>query len=548
MPSDACHEIPAGPSRPALTSTVVLRVTGRESWVYALGLALLYTSAYYLPYADAPHQYWLPYPSRQILYPSLIGTLLLIPLAWLIQTRYAKFGLRHPIALLGMVVFGLDFVVSALSTVGYSAADLIASTWTDSAQNLVGSRWVVVAIVILTCVAIVAIAGLIKNRLALVRLLSTLGYLYAIVALVRMAPSLIHDYASPHPPPRPVFHSSVGTASPNRPREVVWIIFDELDYGQTLGSNQPGRKALLPHFLDLSRRGVSGSNAYSPARDTIVSLPSLLMGQFPAGYKIDRSGLSLHLRTGGSEPFDQAHTVFAQLPGGPTSGAFLGYYHPYCALLPDVNPCVAIPMENVGRWFDALLPGSERLAAALRRLPGSAALPGEIYHTLHPMYRITQQTLQDYPSFLRLDGHSLVFLHVNLPHYPAEYAQRVLHVRDVASLRNGYIGNLPLVDELVGTAVQTLAEMSKTRDILLIISSDHWHRIDSPSAPQTIPWIAWHVGETAGPALTQEISTEHTSELALDFLHNRIGSQQEIPAWWLKKSFFPPLMPDHYKD
>ncbi len=519
-----------------------------ESWAYAVGLALLYTSAYYLPYADAQHQYWLPKPVQEIVYPSVIGTLLLVPLAWYTQTSYLKFGLRHPGALLGITVLGLDVIVSALSTVGYSAADLIAESWNTSSNNLFSPRSAVIGVAGLTSVIIVALASRIKNRLSLVRLFSILGCAYAVVALVRLAPSLIHEYSSAQTPAIVSLYSAGNGVGSNRPREVVWIIFDELDYGQTLGSKGQSSEKLLPHLFELSRVGVSASNAYSPARDTVVSLPSLLMGQFPAGYKIDRSGLSLHLQAGGFALFDQEHTVFTKLPGGPSSGALLGYYHPYCSVLPAVNPCVAIPMENVGRWFDALLPGSERLAAALRHLPGSADLPGRIFHTLHPMYRITEQTIQDYESFLRLEDRSLIFIHVNLPHYPAEYAQRVLHLRNVASLREGYAGNLPVVDNMVATAVRTLQEASKTRDILLIISSDHWHRIESPNTAQTIPWIAWHVGENVGQPIKEKINTVHTADLALEFLRGNIPLEKDIPGWWLNKSFLYPLMPEHYSE
>jgi hypothetical protein len=519
-----------------------------QSLVYAIGLALLYTSAYYLPYADGPHHYWLPYAGREIFYPSLVGTLLLIPVGWYIQVTYVKFGFRHLLAALGIVVLGLDVIVSALSTVGYSAAGLLLSAWTDGASNLKGTRWLVIATVGLSCLAVVGIAILIKRRLPLVRLFSTLGYGYAIVALVRIVPSVINNHSFPQTPVQPFLSATVSSTNTDRPREVVWIIFDELDYGQALGSNEQSRNMLLSHLVELSRMGVSATNAYSPARDTSVSLPSLLMGEFPAGVNIDQSGLSLHLRNGQFEPFDQANTVFAKLPGGPASGALLGYYHPYCAVLPGVNPCVAMPMENVGRWFDALLPASERIAATLRQLPGSGAIPGEVFHILHPMYRITERAMQDYQSFLELDGHSLIFMHLNVPHYPAEYAQRRLHLRNVASFRDGYAGNLALVDSMVETAVQTLRVLSKTREILLIVSSDHWHRVDSPNAPQTIPWIAWHVGESNGAPLPQKINTVHTAELVLDFLQGSVRTQQDIPGWWLNKSFFAPLMPDQYDD
>ncbi len=520
----------------------------QESWAYAVGLALLYTSTFYLPYADSPHQYWLPNPTLEILYPSLIGTLLLIPIAWYVQRIYVEFTRRRPLALLGITIFGLSAFVSALSTAGYSASDIIVQSWANSSNKFADRRWIFAAIAALTCSALVTLLARIKHRLKWVRLLAILGYAYAIVAAIRITPSLINEYSLPQSNGTPIVQSFATSANVVRPREVIWIIFDELDYGETLGSRDPTSKTALPHLFALSRMGISASQAFPPARDTVVSLPSVLMAQTPIGYKIDRSAVYLHLKTGEFERFDQDHSVFARLPAGPASGALLGYYHPYCAFLPGVNPCVAMPMENVGRWFDALLPGSEKIAAALRQLPGSSALPGWVFHTLHPMYRITEETIEDYPAFLQLDNHSLIFLHVNLPHYPADYAQRALNLRSVTTVREGYTGNLSLVDGLVDNAMQTLQRLSRTRDILLIVTSDHWHRVNSPETAQTIPWIAWHVGDAPGPTLTKEMNTVHTAELALDFLRGNINSQQEIPDWWLHKSFAIPLMPEHYKD
>jgi hypothetical protein len=51
-----------------------------------------------------------------------------------------------------------------------------------------------------------------------------------------------------------------------------------------------------------------------------------------------------------------------------------------------------------------------------------------------------------------------------------------------------------------------------------------------------------------GPTFTQKINTVHTADLALDFLQGKIRSQQDIPDWWLHKSFSYPLMPEHYDD
>jgi len=340
-----------------------------------------------------------------------------------------------------------------------------------------------------------------------------------------------------------------GSEPLSRPREVVWIIFDEMDYNQTLGSPSLQVHQSMPNLFSLSKIAVSATQAYPPARDTQVSIPSLLLGVAPAGMRITRSGLSIHAHDGSFQPFDEAHSIFSRLPGGPDAGAILGFYHPYCNVFPSASPCIAMPFENVGRWFDALLPFSQTAIDAARRLPGSGSiLPGSLFREFEPMYRISEETTGEFPRFLNLQSSSLVFLHVNLPHPPGDYSQRVLHFTTAVDEREAYKRNLRLVDDMIEVAVAALRTQTGTRDILLIISSDHWHRVDSPHQVQPIPWIAWHVGEDTGAPLEQHISTVHTAELVLDFLRGDIHRQQDILAWWHGKIFYPPLMPEHYGD
>jgi hypothetical protein len=163
------------------------------------------------------------------------------------------------------------------------------------------------------------------------------------------------------------------------------------------------------------------------------------------------------------------------------------------------------------------------------------------------MYRITEDTIREFPRFLSLESKSLVFIHVNIPHAPGDYAQRDLGLPTVGDDRESYRRNLRLVDEMVGITSSTLKARSARSDILLIVSSDHWHRINSPLTPQRIPWIAWHVGESQEFSLDTRLSTIHTAELVLDFLQGHIASQSEIVPWWHDKDFFPPLMPHNFR-
>ena len=519
---------------------------------YALGLALLYTSAFYLPSVGVPQSYWYPYVGREILVPTVIGTMILVPIAHVILVRYLRSRSWNPVEQIPVAVLTLIALMGGFSAVGYSATDL-AISMAGADATVDATRWSRVGVSSGVFVIVAATLTALKNRReTFIRILSTIGCAYAVLAVVRAEHSSIVPIAAPSKAPSAAASSAEQrlASDPNGlPREVVWIIFDEMDYNQTLGSTSPQTITSMPNLISLSNLGVSAMQAFSPARDTEVSLPSLLLGVAPAGVRITAAGLSIHAHDGSFQPFDEAHAIFSRLPAGPGSGAVLGFYHPYCKAFPSTAPCIAMPEANLGRWFDALTPFGQPAIAAARWLPGSASyLPGVLFREFEPMYRISEETTREFSRFLGLQGRSLIFMHVNLPHPPGDYSQRQLHFTTVGDDREAYRRNMRLVNELIGVAMATLRPQAKSHDILLIVSSDHWHRIDSPHQVQPIPWIAWHVGENSGSTLGQQISTVHTSELAVDFLHGDIHHQRDILAWWQGRSFYPPLMPEHYND
>jgi hypothetical protein len=527
--------------------------TGRwESWGYALGLGLLYTSAFYLPAVGGPQSYWYPYVRREILFPTVVGTIILVPIARFILSRYLRAQAWNAIEQIPIAALALTALIGVFSAVGYSAADLAISL-AGNDPTIDAIRWWRVTVSATVFVILAAgLAALKNSREPVVRVLATAGYAFAVLAMMRAG----HSSTTPH------LAASIGPAmivpaanprSASEPtiatRQVVWIIFDEMDYNQTLGSPFLQAPQFMPNLLSLSKLAISATRAYSPARDTEVSIPSLLLGVPPVGVRITRDGLSIHAHDGSFQPFDESHSVFSRLPGGPGSGAILGFYHPYCDRFPSITPCVAMPMGNVGQWFDALLPFGQPAVAVAHWLPVSdTGARAALLRAYEPMFLISEETTRQFPRFLSLQSRSLVYIHVNLPHPPGEYAQQALRLQAAADDREAYRRNLRLVDEMIGVTVSTLRAQAKSHDILLIMSSDHWHRIDSPHQMLPVPWVAWHVGEDAGASLDQQIGTVHTSELALDFIQGKVSRQQDILTWWQGKSFYPTLMPEHYGD
>jgi hypothetical protein len=384
----------------------------------------------------------------------------------------------------------------------------------------------------------------------LCRLLYILGFAYAFLDVLRIShfPGAALDFRSTRPIAPSAESRSLRTPDLGQVarRQVVWIIMDELDYNETLGTPGGSSAAQMPNLASLAKIGASAANAYSPAKDTVASIPALLSGYALSGLKFKNTDLWLQTNSG-LRLFQQSDSIFGRLPDGPQSAAILGFYHPYCHLFPAVAPCEAWPEANVGRWFDALTFFGQPAMATARWLPDSAAfLPGTLFRTFEPMYRISEDTIREFPKFLALTDKSLIYIHVNLPHPPGDYAQRALRLPKVGDDAESYRRNLRLVDQLVGEALETLGSRSLDQDTLLIVSADHWHRASSPLTPQRIPWLAWHVGETKAVAIDETISTVHTADLVIAFLKGEIGSQDQIARWWFGKPFQPPLMPQGY--
>ena len=129
--------------------------------------------------------------------------------------------------------------------------------------------------------------------------------------------------------------------SPDAPR-IVWLLMDELSYDQTFTARPPGLQ--LPNFDRLSQSSVRFSNI-QPAADpkeagaaTELILPSLLIGKPIVEFRKPYPELPSYRTTANGvwQRFNEHDTIFADAHSlGWTTGV-VGWYNPYCRLLPNV--------------------------------------------------------------------------------------------------------------------------------------------------------------------------------------------------------------------
>lgn len=515
----------------------------------ALGLALLYASAYFLPLLGAIQIYFVPSLPHYVLFPSLVAAVVLAPIILLLGRALRTRPPSRMKSLIGWIAMSaLTFIalLSALTAADYSLGNLIVKLLSPGSLPSTVRALKVGLVAGLLALSGIFLLVLRSRWLSVLRFLSTLGYAFAILAIARTYPQHTDGVAVRGAADEPAVIPASGNALHPVKRRVIWVIFDELDYGLTLGAEPGWVSRTLPNLQRLSREALSAEQAYPPAKDTEASLPAMLEGVAIENVRIDSSAtLWLTKPDHTEQPFSQDGTVFARLPNGAGAAGLLGYYHPYCRILPAVGMCHSSYLGNAGRWFDALLVFGEPAMSLARWLPGSPPVPAVLLDLFDPMYRATREISQLLPVYLGRQDQELTFFHLSVPHYPATYAQRELGLPVTADERRSYQDNLLLVDRLVG---EIEAAVRRTqRDTLLVVSSDHWLRIESPTTARPVPFLVWHVGESQGIRLTEPISTAHTADLVLRFLQGTLESQADIAQWWQMQPFSPSWIPNNFR-
>lgn len=510
----------------------------------ALGLALLYAAAYYLPLLTPFSLYFVPSFFDFVLWPSLVSVIVLTPILYFASARLADSRWGRHLQFWGATALVIIAAKCVLDAAGYPWVKLLTalpSTITGAAQEMRWARIVFVGLVL--GAALFFVYRIRQDVSKLLRFLSTLGYTFLLLAVYRC---ITADLIVPDTPGDGARATVAAASNVPTPRRVVWVIFDEMDYAMSMGPD--AKRSQLPNFMRLGARSVSASNAYSPGMSTLYSIPSLLMGKPVSGYEVVPQ-IQVHLRDneGKTLAFGVTDSLFEKLPGGPANASVLGFYHPYCKVLPGLQSCHSTYLGNAGRWFDSLVFFSETIFSALRHVKWCIQyMPEPLLFQFDPMYRASSNVLSRLDSTMANKNSSLDFIHLNLPHLPNVYVQRLLQ-QPTGNDKDGYAQNLIGADMVLARIIAELEVQAKQQEILLVVSSDHWLRSRSPLS-ERVPFMVWKVGDQTGHAVPQRFSTVHSAAIVIDFLNGNLHSQSDIADRMSKATFYETwIPPDDYR-
>lgn len=394
-----------------------------------------------------------------------------------------------------------------------------------------------------------ALIGLVVAGLALVlhrqrwhasvgRLLASAGYAFFLLALFR--------WASFPTAPAPIAMASLPSHAQTAGapgRRVVWLIFDELDQGEL----QDGRghvRAELPHFSAMAREGVVAERAYPLAKDTSSSISAMLAEQAIDGVSFTGPA-HISLKHGGrAERLSEHQSVFGRLPGGPQTASIAGFALPYCEIFPSVRNCHAYFAGNAGRRYDGILFFSQSLFALRHWVEGFVSwVPESIWSHFDYSYRASEGIIGYALDDIGKGQYALVYAHVNLPHLPGSYAQKAMGLPQVSAPLAVYRENLKAADAVLGLVMARIQASPNAHATLLIVSSDHWLRMQSPLKAKPIPMMMWGAGLTSGGKISHTLSTVHLGALVRDDLDHKLNTQAELVSWWRDKPFHETWLP-----
>ncbi|MFX4263651.1 sulfatase-like hydrolase/transferase [Pelotomaculum propionicicum] len=334
---------------------------------------------------------------------------------------------------------------------------------------------------------------------------------------------------------------------PTNPR-IVWIIFDEMDQRLTFEDRPPALK--LPELDRFRSHSLYANNAYPPAGETDLSLPSLTTGKMISEVKYDRPN-DLLIRISGENKFVGWSTlpnVFSKVYDMGFNSTLIGWYHPYGRVIGNnLTICSWHTFNNCRKatFSEAMAQQTEYFFKFLP-LVGKFKIMNQIsfYDELKLEDRIKSCTeiVNESLEAAVAPEIGLTLIHIPIPHPPGLYDSAK---NDYVIKGGGYMDNLVLADRILGEIRQTMENSGLWEKTTVIITSDHWLRYDiwskndlgvndnniesfKKGMDYRVPYMIKLAGQSDGINYNQVFNTVLTHDLILAVLKNEVSSIGDV--------------------
>jgi len=346
------------------------------------------------------------------------------------------------------------------------------------------------------------------------------------------------------------------TVQAAKPR-IVWVVMDELSFQQVYEQRFPG--LALPAFDRLAKESAVFTQAIPVGLYTDHIMPALMVGRPVDEMRSSAEGQlwTRELSSSDWRPFNQNDTVFHDALEEGYSTGIVGWWNPYCRILPAVlDHCywTAWFLEHKGLSEDAsstmkLKATLERAAAELGEiLPNrvsnrlQAFGPDDRLHVAETYLDLSQQA----DKLLRDQSATFILLHIPIPHPVGIYNRAT---GQLSAEPTSYIDNLALSDLYLAHLRSELEACGEWDSTTLVLMGDHgwrtqiwkargWNETDEAASNggkfDTRPaYIVKLPNQHEGARINQPFHALETRALFDALMHGQIRTEPDLEAWVL---------------
>jgi hypothetical protein len=320
---------------------------------------------------------------------------------------------------------------------------------------------------------------------------------------------------------------------------IVWLVFDELSYDQTFEHRFPGLN--LPAFDRLKDASFLFQNLRPAGTYTDVALPALFLGKTVDDIKSDAEGRAI-LRLSGQHRWsvlDPQATIFAEARRKGWPAGVVGWWNPYCRILPNtLDYCYWTTEETNGIFSTENSVLENATAPLLSKFGRLKSTPVEEKHRAS-----LAALMQQAQALIANQNIRFAFIHLPIPHPPGIYDRATAEMRNSGT----YIDNLALADRSLGELLKSLNATPSASKTILVVCSDHSWRTgmwqsdadwsaEEESASQgkfdPRPLLMIHFPEQSRPvAVAEPFDQISLHSILVSMLEGQIVSASGFQAW-----------------
>jgi len=330
-------------------------------------------------------------------------------------------------------------------------------------------------------------------------------------------------------------HQNIQLSENTLAMPVVWIIFDELDYGIAFGRRPKG--LLLPELDRFQQTSLCATHAYSPFDATAVSIPALLTGK---ALKMTKPLSAAEMILTGvdwtTSSLQTESTIFADMHNRGGKTALFGWFFPYSRLFGTVDV-----IKDYPNYF---YPVSDRLAKTvvlqLRSLVESGYFsPFGDSLLVRNHISITTSMHKDVTHYLQTNQSGFAFLHYPVPHSMNIYNRHIQRYGANRNIKEGYLDNVALVDLLLSEIRAAMQKAGTWDKALVIVSADHHWRFNTYDGiidKQRVPFMVKMPYQKNTITVGKRFETVRTRDLITQVVDGKLKTPEDVSRWMAREA------------